>query len=78
MVWGGMLQTCGAFWEARRVDLLWGPGLGLQLPLLALFCRERARNRPAGVLVGGLFAVARFLLEADCGVFVESWWRIDG
>ena len=30
------------------------------------------------VLVGGLFAVARFLLEADRGVFVESWRRFDG
>jgi hypothetical protein len=55
------LEAAADFWVARRVDLLWGPGLGLQLPLLRGFLPGTG-SKPGQQGLEGVFffAVAMF------------------
>jgi hypothetical protein len=43
-----------------------------------LFAGNGLETGPAGVPGGGFLCGSHGLLAADCGVFVESWWRFAG
>jgi hypothetical protein len=50
-----------------------GAWFGFATALAAwFFAGNGLETGPAGVLVGGFFRSSHVLLEADCGVFVES------
>jgi hypothetical protein len=56
-----------------------GAGFGFAATLAAwFFAGNGLETGPAGIRVSGLFRGSHVLLEADCGVFVESSWRFDG